>query len=149
MMSNYFCAKGNKKVLRILENACKNSTKIRVWYGDKETGRDWGEIYDVFGYVGRSTGTQPIPILLKRRDSIGGGAMLPECIVRITIDKRDVYRHPKFNQPKYSITEASKGLKDRGYNYCVFADGENIYNCKTLKQAENEIAFHLGTRNVA
>ena len=45
------------------------------------------------------------------------------------------------------IKEASQELKADGYLYSVFADGKNTYNCKTLKQAENEIAFHKGIRN--
>ena len=38
-------------------------------------------------------------------------------------------------------------LKADGYFYSVFADGKNTYNCKTLRQAENEVAFHKGLRN--
>ena len=45
------------------------------------------------------------------------------------------------------IKEASQELKADGYLYSVFVDGKNTYNRKTLKQAENEIAFHKGIRN--
>ncbi len=45
------------------------------------------------------------------------------------------------------IKEASEELKSKGYFYSVFAGGENTYNCETLNQAENEIAFHKGLRN--
>lgn len=145
----YFDTEGNENVLKILEDANRNHTKLRVWYGDKKTGRDWGEIYDTFGYIGRSCGTKKIPLLLKRKDSMWGGAILADCIVKITIDKKCVYQHPMFNQPKYRIEEASKSLQKNGYGFSVFAGDSNIFNCKTRKQAENEVAFHLGIRNVA
>ena len=62
-------------------------------------------------------------------------------------DKKVVYQNPKYYLPDMEIKEASQELKADGYLYSVFADGKNTYNCKTLKQAENEIAFHKGIRN--
>ena len=37
----------NSKVIDILLSAIKNRTRIRVFYGDKTTGRDWCEINDL------------------------------------------------------------------------------------------------------
>ena len=52
------------EVIEVLENARLSGTRIRIYLGDKETGRDWGEVCDVTGYVGRSMGPIKIPILL-------------------------------------------------------------------------------------
>ena len=134
-------------VIRILNNAMTTKERIRIFYGDAETGRDWLEIFDTMGYVGKSCGRITIPILVNNSRSTGESAILTSNIVKITIDKKVVYQHLKYYLPKMEIKEADKTLNGKGYFYSVFADGENIYNCKTLKQAENEIAFHKGTIN--
>ena len=134
-------------VIRVLENAMRANKRIRIFYGDTETGRDWMEIYDITGTIGRSCGQNKIPLLIKNSRSYGGGAILTDCIVKITIDKEVVYKHPKYYLPEMEIKEANDTLKAEGYFYSVFADGKNTYNCKTLKQAENEVAFHKGLRN--
>lgn len=147
-MNRFFDIECPDAIYNILKSAAEKGTKLRMWYGDKKTGKDWGEIFDTYGYIGKSYGKSPIPILLKRKDSKGGCAILADCIVKITIDKEVVYQHPNFKQSNYEIQDASDSLKKHGFLFSVFADGENIYNCKTRKQAENEIAFHMGIRNV-
>lgn len=134
-------------VIKILENSRNNKIRIRIFYGDTESGRDWMDIYDTIGIIGRSCGQIKIPLLIKNANSTGGGAILDHCIVKITIDKKTVYKNPKYFLPKMEIKEASEDLKSKGYFYSVFADGENTFNCKTLQQAENKIAFHKGIRN--
>lgn len=75
--------------------------RIRPYYGDAETGRDWGEVFDVTGYVGNSTGRIKIPILLHNARSVGGGSILDHCIVKIDhANKRDggtIYFHPTYH----------------------------------------------------
>ena len=78
-------------VIRVLENAMRTNKRIRVFYGDTETGRDWMEIYDTIGTIGRSCGQNKIPLLIKNSRSYGGCAILTDCIVKITIDKEIVY----------------------------------------------------------
>ena len=143
----YYNEKTSDEVIRVLENSRKNNSRIRVFYGDTETGRDWLEIYDTIGTVGRSMGDIKIPLLIKTVRSFCGGALLDYCIVKITIDKRVVYKNPKYHLPNMEIREADAQLKKEGYFYSVFADGKNTYNCKTKIQAENEILFHKGLRN--
>jgi hypothetical protein len=48
--------------------------RLRLFLGDPETGRDWGEEYDVIGYIGRSGGHIKIPLLLPNATSVYGGA---------------------------------------------------------------------------
>lgn len=135
------------EVINILECARENKKRIRIFYGDTETGRDWMEIYDTIGAIGRSCGRVKIPLLIKTNRSYGGGAILDHCIVKITIDKKVVYQNPRYYLPIMEIRESDEDLKADGYFYSVFTDGKNTYNCKTLRQAENEIAFHKGLRN--
>ena len=106
-------------VIRVLENAMRTNKRIRIFYGDTETGRDWMEIYDTIGTIGRSCGQNKIPLLIKNSRSYGGCAILTDCIVKITIDKEVVYKHPKYYLPEMEIKEANDTLKADGYFYSV------------------------------
>lgn len=143
----WYCFDTPDRVIYILDGAMKHHKRIRVFYGDTETGRDWMEIYDTIGYVSRSCGNIKIPLLIKNSSSISGTGILDGSIVKITIDKVIVYQHLNYRLPDMEIHEASDSLKAIGYNYSTFADGKNDFNCKTMKQAENHVAFLKGERN--
>lgn len=86
-------------VINVLENARLNNYRIRVHYGDVATGRDWNDTHDVTGYVGRSTGSIKIPLLVYNKRSMGAGGMLDNCIVKITEakGKRILYQHKNYH----------------------------------------------------
>lgn len=88
------------EVIRILELCRQDRTRIRVHYGDVATGKDWMDVYDVTGKVGRSMGPIKVPLLIHNSRSMGGGAMLDHCIVRIVTSKgkRVLYQHPLYHQ---------------------------------------------------
>jgi hypothetical protein len=83
-------------VIGVLQMVRTSRTRIRIWYGDNETGQSWGDYTD--GYVSRSTGTVKIPIHVYNTRSLGGGAILTRCIVLIetTAGKQEIWRHPSF-----------------------------------------------------
>jgi hypothetical protein len=85
------------KVIEVLETARQNRTRIKVDYGHND-GQSWGEVNDITGYVGRSTGTAKIPLLVHNTRSMGGGALLTHCIVKIETSKgkRVLYQHPTY-----------------------------------------------------
>jgi hypothetical protein len=90
----------NKPLLNALSTAYSNrrSIRVRLWYGDTQTGRSWNDEHDVMGYVSTSTGSKAIFILVHNRNSSGGGGILDNCIVRIDsiTDKKILYKHPNF-----------------------------------------------------
>jgi hypothetical protein len=134
-------------VIQWLETSRQRGQRIRIFYGDVETGRDWMEEYDTIGRVGRSTGDIKIPLLIQNSRSYGGGAILDHCIVRITVDKKDVYRHPNYWQPTLEVRESSID----GYQWGVFNTTPGLFGeiaaFKTKEQAERWIAFMKGERN--
>lgn len=71
------------KVISVLENCRKNNTRIVLDYGDTETGKSWGEVYDIAGRLGRTSGEMKYPILLHNSRSTGGGCILDYCIIGI------------------------------------------------------------------
>ena len=124
-----------------LYRARLNSPRLRLWYGDTETGRCWMEENNITGYIGRSTGLIKIPLLIPNSRSIGGGVILDHCIIRITAQNPHVnridclYSHPNFHIPTITIESAS-----------VLFDGEIYANFKTAKQAYRYAAFMAGER---
>lgn len=86
-------------VIEVLERARQNRTRIHISYGDATTGRDWLEEWDITGFVGRSIGPVKVPLLIANRRSMGGGAMLDHCIVRIrsSAGGRVLYQHPAYH----------------------------------------------------
>lgn len=131
------------EVIRILLRYMHTNQRIRIFLGDKKTGRDWTEEYDTMGYVGRSGGTVKIPILLNNSKSMYGPGISTDAIVRITVNKMDVYRHPKYHIGKIE-------LKPSPYPqvpYGVWIDGKNHANFKTAEQARKWAQFIQGNTN--
>ena len=119
------------------------SVRIRLFYGDTKTGKDWCEEYDTMGYVGGSTGKVKIPLLINNRKSSGGHAILTGSIVSITIDKFEVYRHPKYHIGKVEV----KATELPNLPYGVWISGKNYANFKTLVQAQKWAEFIKGNTN--
>ena len=69
------------EIVSLLHTARENNTRLKVYYGDTKTGRYWGDVE--VGYIGRSTGSIKIPLSIYNARSMGGGALLDDCIVQI------------------------------------------------------------------
>lgn len=134
-------------VIRILENARMNHNRIRIFYGDSKTGRDWLEEYDTIGYVGRSTGSIKIPLLIYSNRSTGGPAILDDCIIKITEKHKILYQLPSYFLPQLTVKEAEPLLRETGYFFSVMANDKVQANFETGKKANNYIAFLQGNRN--
>lgn len=68
-------------VCDILEESRISLHRIKIHYGNVETGEAWGDV--VTCHVGRSTGIIKIPLEIQNMHSLGGGAILDNCIVKI------------------------------------------------------------------
>ena len=73
----------------------KSRERITLDYGDLNTGKSWGDTNDIHGYVGKSTGSKPILILVFNKRSFGGGAIMSDHILSIKSSKGDklIYKH--------------------------------------------------------
>lgn len=133
------------RVVRILLDMMNTSPKqrIRIFLGDRKTGKDWCQEWDTMGYVGKSTGKIKIPLLVNNSRSWGGGGISTGSIVRITIDKRDVYRHPKYHIGKIEL----KPSPFPSVPYGVWIDGVNHANFKTAEKARKWADFIQGKTN--
>ena len=87
----------NESVINILLDAMKHKDRIRIFFGDAESGADWCETYDTMGTIGTSCGMTKVPLLIHNIRSMGGDAISTDSIVKITRNKKVIYQHPDYN----------------------------------------------------
>ena len=134
-------AKTSGGVAVLLNKLTESKQRIRLVYGDTDTGKDWLQEYEVLGSIGRSTGSKQIPLLISNSRSTGGGAILEDSILKIVDvkSKNVLYQHDKYLAPIFDIVPSIVG-------YSVTVDGNVQANFKTIKQAKNYIDFMLCKR---
>jgi hypothetical protein len=139
---NTFHQDTNPKVKELLTLLNHSRRRVRIWYGDTITGKAWNEEYDVTGIIGRSSGFAKIPLLIANRRSVGGGAILDHCIIRIddTSARLTLYKHPNFhvdlhkNDRNEIVTSTREGM------YIVHARFDSAF------KADKYLAFMNGQR---
>jgi hypothetical protein len=111
------------EVIEILERAIKERIRLKFYYGDRETGRDYLEESDTVGKIGRSTGEIKIPLLLPKYDSIGGPALFDSGIVKIVTSPRRelLWQHKNYHQKEINLIDI-KG--DPNYTHALIVDGD-------------------------
>lgn len=141
--------KVDEKLMIVLCNAVTYKNRVRIWYGDRDSGRSWNEEYDVVGRIGRTTGVINIPILVYNSRCYGGPAILVGSIIRIDDieDKRTLWKVSNFHVEPMEI----KATDNKYLPYSVMQnkdDGtiQNIANFKTEAKAKRWIDFMNGKR---
>jgi hypothetical protein len=127
-------------VIRVLENARTKRTRLHISLGDTETGLDWIEEFETHGYIGRSLGPVKVPLLVANRRSLGGGAILDHCIVRIRTSSggRLLYSHPKYHHGLLEIRQKAKPIElpdRRVLTVDVLRDGTTHASFETVEKA--------------
>lgn len=95
------------EVIALLEDSRQTGKRLRIHYGDRETGRDWMDEHNVAGRVGRSTGDLKVPLLLANSRALGGGAIMDHWIVKIRASAGGaaLYQHPRYYLPDIRLTD--------------------------------------------
>ena len=129
----------NEKVKQVLTSCYNRKNRVRIVYGDVTTGKSYLDEDEILGYVGKSTGVKPIPLLINNSRSFGGGSILTGSILKIidTQSKRVLFQHENCVMP--ILTKEISSHND--YLYDVIYNGELVVRFKTEKQANNYIDF--------
>ena len=136
------------KVRAILEQYLQNyrrhdsRSRLRIFYGDTETGRDWHEEWQIIGYIGRSNGKIKVPLLIFNSRSNGGGSILDHCIIKIMEGKRVLYQHPKYDAGKIIILPCTMAY----FKAEVRIDGKVHARFRTEAKAQRWFDFMTGKR---
>lgn len=137
-------------VISAIVGAYHRGERVRLFYGDKQTGVDWGEEYDTMGTIGKSTGHISIPLLINNTRSMGGGALLDDSIVKITVDKRVVYKHPNYSVMSYAVKQGNPTEWGEWYVYRkhpITGKIDHSATFKTEEKAYKYVDFMLGKSN--
>jgi hypothetical protein len=143
----WFTPGTDPKVMKLLEQFRDDNRLIRIFLGDPKTGRDWCEENDVVGRIGRSTGSQKVPLLLAEEEN-WGGAILTDCVLRIMdANDRELYRHPLYQEPKLGMElETDPQMLAQGYTWSVHRDGQIQARFKSSFEASEYVCFMTGKR---
>lgn len=134
-------------VIRILETAREKGDRVRIFYGDRETGAGWHEMHDVIGTIGRSCGIIKIPLLIRTARSYGGGGILDSSIMAISKDRKFLYKNPKYNPLiEYGPSENDE-FPFEVYDLHGNEGKKNIINAKSEEEAKAYVAFFKGESN--
>lgn len=126
-----------------IERAYHSKRRIRLFYGDTETGKAWAEEFGTIGTVGRSTGREPCFLLIHNARSMGGGAILMNSIVGIQCAPGTwLYRHPSLDLGQWAI--APSDLPQ--YAAAVTHNGAIHARFNRPARAERYAAFMRGDR---
>jgi hypothetical protein len=125
------------EVVRVLEQARLSRTRLHVSLGHTEgdkAGLDWLEEFESHGYVGRSTGSIKVPLLIANSRSLGGGALLDHCIVRIRQSNggRVLWQHPAYRFGSMEIRAKAEPV--------TLSDGR-VLTVDVLRDGEPHAAF--------
>jgi len=127
----------NQGVINALENAYNMRLRVRLYLGDEATGKTWGEEHDVEGIIGFSMGPKRVPLLIYNGRSLGGGAILTHCILRVVKSSSPytvLYTCPNFDNGRWEVLDAAAGLPPE-YTTSVYRDGENVANFRQKSAA--------------
>jgi len=130
-----------EKVIIVLERYRLNQRKVRLYFGDTQTGESWLDELDLVGSIGRSTGPIKGPLLVTVGD-IGGPALLDHCIIRIDSPRQVLYQHERFHVGELTIKQG----KSKSLSWQVFVDMGLQARFATRKEAEQYIRFLQGQR---
>lgn len=70
-------------LIAVLERCRADRTRVRIAYGDVATGTQWGSDALDVGRIGRSTGSNKIPLLVHNTRSMGGCGILTQFILQV------------------------------------------------------------------
>ena len=129
----------NEKVKQVLTSCYNRKNRVHIVYGDVTTGKSYLEEYEILGYIGKSTGIKPMPLLINNSRSSGGCRILTGSILKIvdTQTKQVLFQHENYIMPV--LTKEISSHSD--YLYDVIYDGVLVARFKTEKQANNYIDF--------
>ena len=130
------------EVIVVLENARLNRQRVHVSLGETEgpqAGRDWMEEHTVHGFIGRSTGSIKIPLIVHNRRSLGGPGLLDHCVVRVrtAAGGRVLWQHPQYSHGVIQIRPKAEPL--------VLEDGRTL-RVDVLRDGQVQAAFEDVTK---
>lgn len=128
-----------------LDTARASKRKVRLHYGDPNTGLDKLATQDIVGFVGYAGWQLPHPILLSERNCHLGSRICELEVVRVVdVDGMFAsYEHPRYTLPAFTTVSANNS--EAPDEVMLIADGSPVMNCTNQGQATRWIKFFKGS----
>ena len=126
-----------EQLVKELEICRKNRVRIKVNYGDPETGKSWNEEHQTIGYIGLSRGREArFPILVFNERSMGGGSLITGKILKLEATNSGyvLYKADNFIPTVIEIKENKEAVESPKYE--VYLDGKLYASCKNQRDAK-------------
>lgn len=147
-MTTHFHKDTSELVMRAINELLANRDNVRIFTGNTDTGVAWAEEYDVFGRIGRSTGSQKVPLLVAPRAN-GGPALLDHCIIGILGRDSNKRLFWYYKHPRLSFGEWTLKIKiDSPRPFVAMVNGKEHAAFETSKQCKRYIDFMTARRLV-
>lgn len=136
-----------------LMEAKKIGLRIRIFYGDPETGEDSLAEFDTVGYVYLRKEAPHYPILIYDKGTRSGEGALIKCqnVMKVIIcdkrNKRVLYENPHYYTPALEIKPPWKQEALQGFSCRVDAEGKTMKHFHSKDRAQNYINWIEGTIN--
>lgn len=137
----------SNEVCNILSNANLYGWRVRIFYGDVSTGKNWNEEYDTIGNVGKSTGNIKIPLLIKNKRSRGGGVISDNCILKIVDIHTNEVLYQNANYKPDNFICLYKSVSSDEAIVCINEESNIYANCKTMDKAVRLCNFMNGFKH--
>lgn len=131
-------------VRQVLERYRRMGGTVRIYMGDRLTGRDWLTEFDSIGKVSRSPGPMRIPKLVPTGQA-DGGSIITSAVVRVQdMDSGlDVYKHPNYHLPKMTLLEVRDPSRlARGISHEILIQGVDKASTSTVEHSSIAVAAH-------
>lgn len=139
------------RLVKLLERLRRSGRRVRIFYGDRETGLDVLKDKNTIGIISTTSSSEGRLILKYRKNSLKGIELQEDQIVKITLDGNPVFVHPNYHQPMFNVYDSYAQESSKHSSFVV----ETLYNGvietrttkNTRKEAENYVDFLKGIRN--
>lgn len=142
----YFAEGTPEPVKHTIARLRGKDTRVRLFLGDRDTGKTWSEEHDTAGYISASMGPCKVPLLIHNARSMGGGAILANCILGILSRSGWLYKAPNFDNGQWTAAPMDETHNGKRHLGAVYRDGDLYGRCSTLASAERLRAFMAGER---
>lgn len=130
------------KIQKALTKAFKEGWKVRIFYGDTQTGRDWLEESNSIGYVKLHKHRAHFILLFKKQSAYGDVICVKNIVKILALNGEVLYQHDAYHLDELVISQS----KQSGYSHEIvnLTIGGVLARFQSLEACQNWLKFIKG-----
>lgn len=138
--ATFFPQEVDTVIAELINKIIEQKLRVRIFYGDRITGKDYCLRFDTIGYIIRTKEIYPQAALVKEKGSFINCKIDLNSIVKITVKKKSIYEHPGY-YIHLNIKE-----NDNYFFLYKYDDAEAIFSSNSKTETEREMEIYQGKR---